>query len=332
MCWLIIQQATFAGPMIWGAKTIKRPDGAIMYKTPLNGSYEDPTWFGSEDEIIFAVTKGEYGNDYSNLYLLDVKTGETAAMTNERNMRLTSGDHLKLSDEGFLYVEESENASTLKGITIEENRYKRNFIQTEADSIYEGDQVWNPSISYDEKWLAYDAATEEVLHDGTIVHQIYRRDLNTGEEIAITSGPDHKRRPRWSPNNYVLLYEQYDAQFREWSLYVSDYNGNVHRRLTKGLGDEIYGSFSPDGNWVVYTSNESLDGRKLDRNRLYICAFAGREAYPLTKSKFYDSKPVWSPDGYRIVFETSAKDPVSYGKTQIAVIDIPEEIELLGTK
>src|SRR5215213_5126456 len=65
--------------------------------------------------------------------------------------------------------------------------------------------------------------------------------------------------------------------------------------LTNNSDYDAEGSYSPDGNWIVFTS--SIEGDK------EICAMRadGSGFIRLTKDKGYDGGPFFSPDGRRIV-------------------------------
>jgi len=73
------------------------------------------------------------------------------------------------------------------------------------------------------------------------------------------------------------------------------------RQLTFEPGLEAEPSFSPDGNYLAYTTNDrgSLD--------IAVLPLAGGEVRRLAGSAADESQPAWSPDGTRIAF-TSAQD------------------------
>src|SRR5260370_7361688 len=55
--------------------------------------------------------------------------------------------------------------------------------------------------------------------------------------------------------------------------------------------------WSPDGNWIAFTSN-----RKDNRNNLYLLSLNGGEAEPLTDVKSAVTNFGWSPDAPSIAF------------------------------
>jgi Tol biopolymer transport system component len=75
----------------------------------------------------------------------------------------------------------------------------------------------------------------------------------------------------------------------------------VLRQLTFDPGLEAEPSFSPDGNYLAYTTNDrgSLD--------IVVMPLAGGDLRRLADSSADEAQPAWSPDGTRIAF-TSARD------------------------
>jgi dipeptidyl aminopeptidase/acylaminoacyl peptidase len=68
-------------------------------------------------------------------------------------------------------------------------------------------------------------------------------------------------------------------------------------QLTFGEKSSTNPKWSPDGNWIAFTSN-----RKDNRNQLYLLSMNGGEAEPLTDGKSAVGNFEWSPDGRTIAF------------------------------
>src|SRR5215207_11044659 len=66
-------------------------------------------------------------------------------------------------------------------------------------------------------------------------------------------------------------------------------------QLTFGEKSSTNPKWSPDGNWIAFTSN-----RKDNKNQLYLLSMNGGEAEPLTDGKSAVANFAWSPDGRSI--------------------------------
>ncbi|HWS85555.1 MAG TPA: S9 family peptidase [Pyrinomonadaceae bacterium] len=114
--------------------------------------------------------------------------------------------------------------------------------------------------------------------------------------------------PRVSPDGGRVVYTVSDAVTTpDRSEYVSQIwmatsDGRENVQLTFADKSSTNPKWSPDGNWVAFTST-----RKENRNNLYLLRVSGGEAEPLTDLKGGVAGFEWSPDG-RFIAYTSA-DP-----------------------
>jgi len=109
--------------------------------------------------------------------------------------------------------------------------------------------------------------------------------------------------PRVSPDGKRILYTVSEAVTTpEKSEYVSqiwmasiDNKQNI--QITFGEKSSTNPKWSPDGQWIAFTSN-----RKDNKNNLYLLSLNGGEAEPLTDVKSGVTNFEWSPDGRSIAF------------------------------
>ena len=123
------------------------------------------------------------------------------------------------------------------------------------------------------------------------------------------------RQPNWSPNGDLILYQKLAGG--RWDIWIYNLSSQKESRLTQGKGDKTDASFSPNGNWIVYSSEEN----DLEFANLFIKPVNSPSSIRLTHFTGYDGAPSWSADG-KVIFESFKGDPDNSKGTQIWLIDI----------
>jgi len=144
-----------------------------------------------------------------------------------------------------------------------------------------------PSVSPDGESLAYTS-----YRDG--FPNLYIRQLSTGQEQQITSGPGLALPGTWSRDGQYLLL----SQTGDGNSDIFSYHRRSRRlkRLTTYWGIDVSPSFAPDGQRFVFTSDRS------GAPQLYIAETQGGSPVRLTYSGSYNTSPVWSPNADTIAF------------------------------
>ncbi len=123
--------------------------------------------------------------------------------------------------------------------------------------------------------------------------------------------------PRVSPDSKRIVYtvseavttpEKSEFVTQIWLATIDTKQGNIDTKqnlqITFGDKSSTNPKWSPDGNWIAFTSN-----RKDNKNNLYLLSLNGGEAEPLTDVKSGVTDFAWSPDGRSIAFTmTDAKN------------------------
>ena len=93
-----------------------------------------------------------------------------------------------------------------------------------------------------------------------------------GAETLLLASPQQKIPTDWSADGRFLLYDSTDPQTNR-DLWVLPMEGDPTPRVfLKTLFNEGFGTFSPDGRWVAYQSDES------GRNEIYVRPFTAAAA------------------------------------------------------
>jgi Tol biopolymer transport system component len=208
-----------------------------------------------------------------------------------------------------------------------------------------GEGYWSP----DGKRLVFQSEREP----GNPFYQIYTLDLATGDTKRISPGYGKTTCSFFRPGSDEIefasthhdpkskQYQQEELDFRasgktrryswdydpEFEIYAySEGRGGpsgppIYTRLTNARGYDAEGSYSPDGQWIVFTSMREAYNRPLSAAEqkqlevdpsyfaeIYIMRADGSGQKRLTNVVGYDGGPFFSPDGKRIIwrrFDTS---------------------------
>lgn len=109
----------------------------------------------------------------------------------------------------------------------------------------------------------------------------YPADDTTAEWYAYKAGP-----PIWEPNRNSISYAS--KQNGNYSIYTINPDGTELTQLTPDSTDEIYHSWSPEGEWLVF------DGVQEDDNYdIFLMNYQTKEIKRLTTNLKYEQGPVF---------------------------------------
>ena len=196
-----------------------------------------------------------------------------------------------------------------------------------------GEGYWSP----DGKRLVFQSEREP----GNPFYQIYTVDLSSGQTFRISPGIGKTTCAFFRPGTDQILFasthhdpnskklQDQELAFRasgkerryawdydpEMEIYVIAEKSKEIQRLTNARGYDAEASYSPDGQWIAFSSMRDAYNRTLSDaekkqletdpsffGEIYIMRADGSGQRRLTNVNGYDGGPFFSPDGKRIVW------------------------------
>jgi TolB protein len=274
----------------------------------IDGSLQNPAWSPDGQQIILSNFLHGYNKGPANIVLFDIASRTYSIIIQNgfdnvnlpgsiwnanNNMMVYSSSGPKHDELYIMDPYHPENGSMQ--ITSRENQ-----------------MAYEPSFSPDGQWIVFESHMVDQSDFGVI--SIINVD-DILQIIPLTSEESDCRQPNWSPQGNHIVCQCLNKG--QWDIWIMNSDGSHLYQLTSGMGDKTDASFSPDGQWIIFSA-ESPD---IKYSELFIQSISGSKTIQITDFGIYVGAPAWSPDGKKILFEASSKDPDISKGTKIWIME-----------
>ena len=291
----------------------KRNDKAVKLNIQLKGSLQNPAVSPDSKSLLFTRWHKGYNRGSADLFIFNLKSSLLTSLVanGDCNCNLP-GSSWNSKIKKIIFSSERETHDEIYMISPDGSGEVQ-LTERKKEMSYE------PTFSPDGKWVVFESHPVDVEEHGVITKC---RVSGTKKYIPLTSLDEDCRQPNWSPDGKHILYQKQIND--QWDIWIMDEDGSNHKKVTQGEGSKTDATFSPDGEWIVYSS----DGNgELPLANIYATNLKSGKNVRITHYRGYDGAPSWSADGKYIFFESSAKDPDNSKGTQLYMIEVPAVIK-----
>jgi len=289
-----------------------RSDGAEYLRIPQEGSLQNPAWSPDSGELLYTAFSGGYNTEPAELYIYNTAYSRNRILVSRKgnNISLPGASWNRITDH-VVFSSARDPHDEIYTIYAHGPANKEWQITDRSNLM-----SYEPSLSPEGEWIVFESHPLEEEENGIITR--YKIDESQPYQ-TLTHENEDCRQPNWSPAGNLILYQKLENG--RWDIWTTTPDGHNHRRITSGEGNKTDASFSPDGKWIVYSSDEGY----LEYANLFIISSEGGSPTRLTQNDGYDGAPSWSPDGRFIAFESSPDNPDQSGKTNLWKIAVPSQ-------
>ncbi len=169
-------------------------------------------------------------------------------------------------------------------------------------------EIMSPAWSPDGAKLAYSRFENDHF-------VLYVQDVATGTREIVANALGHNGAPAWSPDGSKLAlamqHKRSPGDAGNFDIYILDLRSKVFTRFTEHWAVETHPAWSPDGRFIVFTSDRS------GRPQIYRKAVAGGKEERLTFEGAENDRASFAPNGKML-----AMIHANGGEYRVAVLDL----------
>ena len=189
------------------------------------------------------------------------------------------------------------------------------------------------AVSPDGKEIVFTSA-----RDGDL--ELYKMNVDGSNVRRLTYTVGYDGGPFFSPDGKYIVYRSFHprnpAELPKWNdlwskmavspvrleLWIMNSDGTGQRQLTE-LGKASFCPYmSPDGQWIIFTSNFADTSKsRMPNFDLYRIRPDGSDLERITTSPVFEGFPMWSYDGKKLIFASNRGEQKDTRETNIFIAD-----------
>ena len=132
--------------------------------------------------------------------------------------------------------------------------------------------------------------------------ELYVMNAHGSDRRRLTDAPGEDADAAWSPDGAEIAFDS--KRTGKSQIYLMRADGSEQRRLVTDGWNDAQPRWSPDGRRIVFTSYRNRDPnlRGVGNAEIEIVDAEATRLRNLTRSRFWEGDPAWSPDGSRIAY------------------------------
>ncbi len=169
---------------------------------------------------------------------------------------------------------------------------------------------------------------------------LYKMNVDGSNVRRLTYTVGYDGGPFFSPDGKYIVYRAFHprnpAELTKWNtlwenqavspvrleLWIMNTDGTHQRQLTELGGASFCPYMSPDGNWIIFTSNfADTSHSRMPNFDLYRIRPDGSDLERITYSPIFEGFPMWSYDGKKLIFASNRGEQKTPRDTNIFIAD-----------